>query len=1049
MNQKREFLLETQQPSLKIYKSSAGSGKTYQLVLNYLSLILKSQQPDKFKRILAITFTNKASKEMKERVLQGLRKLKEGTDHQFIKDYEATTGMPAHELAAKSEALLTRILHNYGHLNILTIDKFVHRIIRSFSRELGLTTNFELTFDFDTIIARCIDEVLRELGNDDQLTQILVNYYKQLIDQEDNPNIERALLDRAKILNQEEAIQKLTFYRDKELSFFVEVRKDIREKIKSLRENSLAASDRVKQILGGLLPHLSNGRSKYYTLLDGLSDHKTLPKTLSDAQLRNIQANKWISKKVEKEFPELEQILSSQGAELQQLFLEINNNINKETFLRNLDKNLMSFALLNDVQQQIQQFKEDNNIVLIGELNRIISDIIGKESAPYIYEKIGARFEHYFVDEFQDTSVLQWQNLIPLIHDSLSSGHENLIVGDAKQSIYRWRGGNAQQFIDLPKVNFDLIDIQDVNQSFETSHQGFTLSDNYRSSQAIIAFNNWFFPNLIESFKSPIVSKIYADTEQNPKRSDPGYVEINVLDKNADYNKDCPYDESLLRQLNECLADGYRYRDICILVRSNKDGAEIAQFLTENSYPVTSQESLLLKESKEIKLLHALLKALYRNTEENTIRLFSNFQKQSLIELFEKYRIPAEKNDFYHRGFDLEKFLSVELPHFDPVFFSNLSIYDQLDYLVRVLKFSREDLYIDKLLNATYDFQQRFGHQTGRFMEHLEEKVLNSSVVPPETSNAIVIMTIHKSKGLQFPVVIIPKKIETDGNDALWLGGETIADLGLSEINMKPGKNIPDNRIQATKDANDEQTQLDLLNLIYVAYTRAENRMYIQLLEYFSKEVVKSQIQLITSHPAYESTSGQLVFGERKLFDAQQVHEEGSTLHVSTENTQSWRDLLILATPSNYLEEDATFAERNWGVAIHEIMQNIDSLEGHQEAINKFLRKNKNWEPNRSEIEEVIEKFVKNDEVQSIYKESIAIYSERSLASSYGEILRPDKVIEKATEVIVIDFKTGEALPKHKQQVLKYAHVLEGFVEKSIQLYLIYLSPQNITLIHV
>jgi ATP-dependent exoDNAse (exonuclease V) beta subunit len=1042
--------LETQDPSLKIYKSSAGSGKTYQLVLNYLSLILKSTHPDKFKKILAITFTNKASQEMKERVLDGLRKLKEGKDDRFIRDYHLHTGLPPHELAEKADTLLTNILHSYGHLNILTIDKFVHRIIRSFSRELGLSTNFELAFDFDDIATRCIDEVLQELGTNDHLTKVLIEYYKQLIDQEENPNIEKALVDRANILKQEGAREKLAFYNDKDLSFFMEVRTRIKKEAKDLRAKALQHKSQIEALLGGHANNLKNGSTKAFSSILKGWENNGLPTLFTDSQLIKIQNGEWLSTNGKKQNPELASLTEAHGADLQDWFLSIHHTVKELIFLKSLDRNLMSFAMLNDIQQQIERYKQDNNIVLIGELNHIISSIISEESAPYIYEKIGARFENYFVDEFQDTSTLQWQNLVPLIHDSLSSGNENLIVGDAKQSIYRWRGGNVHQFIDLPTVNIDIPDRADINQSFQYNHQGYILKENYRSSRAVVDFNNWFFPSLTEDIESPLIQSIYAETAQEVKKKDDGYVEISIIKKEAEYDKDIPYGEKLLNQINQCIEDGYVYKDICILVRTNNNGSEIAQFLISKDLPVTSQDSLLLGESDHIKLIHALLKALNKATEENIVRLFSYFKKKSLIYLFEKYRIPSENNSFYNAGYDFKAFVKNELTNFDSGLYAQLSIFDQVNYLIKILDLAHQDEYLDKLLNAAFDFQQRFGHQTNRFIEHLEDKIMNSSVVPSSSANAITIMTIHKSKGLQFPVVIIPKKIDSDNKDAIWLTGEKVANLGLSTVNMQVKKDILDDQNKAVKDAQDELALADLLNLVYVAYTRAQQRMYITYFEHKAPNLVKKQMKLIENHPDYATEEAMIKLGSRTPHQTNEGEVRDSLYIISNTETSDWRNRLILASPAEREDfAEASISERNRGLALHEILQDIDSPSDFEGALTKFIKKHKEWEPFSQQLRETLTLFAQKEEVQSIYKDVLNSYSERSLGTSFGAMLRPDKVLEKEHEVVVIDFKTGQQKTKHVQQILEYGHLLQGLYQKPIKMYLIYLSSQNVTITHV
>lgn len=983
---------------------------------------------------------------MKIRVIEGLRKLKKGEDKIFLQDYQVTTGIPAHELSVKAEKLLTQILHNYGHLNILTIDKFVHKIIRSFSRELGLTNNFELTFDFEEIASRCIDSVLQELGNDDHLTKILVEYYQQLIDLEDHPNIERALQERTKILRQEGALEKLDFYKDKDLTYFVRVRKEINTKIQHLKEEVHSLVKEARDILGMNFRELKNGNSKYFLFLENNISSDNNLKLLTESQIKNIKLGKWISQKTEKENPELAETLSKQGNRLQQIFLSVNEKIQQEFFLKNLNKNLMSFALLNDVQQHINEFKKDNNIVLIEELNQIISDIIGKEPAPYIYEKIGARFENYFIDEFQDTSTLQWKNLIPLIHDSLSSGHENLIVGDAKQSIYRWRGGNAQQFIDLPQIDVEVANLEDANQSFKNSYHGFVLNDNYRSSKSVIEFNNWLFPNLINSIDNETIGQIYEDVVQNTKRKNTGYVEVSILKKDQCTTPN-PFAENLLRQINECQQDGYNYGSICILTRTNKQGVEVSEFLLSQNIPVTSQESLLLKESEHIKRLYAFLKTMYRPTEENIIRLFVHFQDKDLMQLFETYRIPEEDNQFYNTGYDFQAFLDTELPNFSSDHFYQLSTFDQVDYLIDILQIPRNDIYTDKLLNAVFDFQQHFGHQTLRFMEHFEEKIMNSSIAPPEAENAIKIMTIHKSKGLQFPVVLIPMKIDDQNRqDSLWLSGQIFDELGLSEVNMSTHKEAMTPEIQEIHDVHSELSTIDLLNMIYVAYTRPEDRLYIQYYEDRSGAMVKNQINLVENNPGFNQDLNRLTLGKRETAKETSVSQK-TVLQLSDANKKNWREVLVLATPKAITEViDNTYSERNWGIAIHEILQKIEQLSESPSIINQFLKQKKEWLPFEEQIKNTINKFSIDKDIQRLFGNANRVYSERSLGTSFERELRPDKVIEKDHEVVVMDFKTGEPQKKHQQQILEYGHILSKMYSQSIKMYLIYLSADKITI---
>ncbi|MCB9196065.1 MAG: UvrD-helicase domain-containing protein [Flavobacteriales bacterium] len=1037
-------------PQLKIYKSSAGSGKTYQLVLNYLSIILKDQNPDKFKKILAITFTNKAANEMKERIISGLTKLVEGKDERFLNDYFLATGIPPHELSEKASILLSRILHNYGHLNILTIDKFVHKVIRSFSRELGLSSSFELAFDFDDLLARCIDDILKDLGENKVLTQTLIEYYQNLIDSDENPNIEYALTEQAKVLKNEDSKEHLNYYNDKDLPYFNEVRKKLLAECKVLRNEMLSLKVKLEGILGEERNNLKIGTTKYFaSILDDLQNNaKTIG--LSESQRNNVEAEKWIAASKEKTHPNTFALINAHSEEMKSLFLQIDDLGKKEAFLKLVDKNLMGFALLTNLQHKILEIKKENNLVLIGELNQIISKIILSEPAPFIYEKIGNRFENYFIDEFQDTSTLQWMNLIPLFHDSLSKGFENLIVGDAKQAIYRWRGGDAQQFVDLPKVTQPFTDQEFINSSFSRAHQPFTLNHNYRSSTAIIDFNNWLFDSIIEDLNNDKIKEVYHDVTQQKTKTDNGLVSVSLYDLNKEAEIK-EYLQILLNQINECREDNFNYKDICILTRRNKEGAEIAQFLVKNNIPITSQDSLLLSESPQVQLIFHLMKAINQPTSENVMKVFTLFDSErDVLSLYEQYRIPAS-DEFYNNGFDFNEFLKNELTGFSNQEYSTYSLFDKVDLLIRLLKFSREELFIDKFLNLIFEFQGKNGQQINRFIEYFEDNASKISIAAPDGNDAIKIMTIHKSKGLQFPVVMIPKQIESDKQDAIWVKSENLENIGLPEVSLKLSEKSLITEIETYYDNSIIQGNNDLLNMIYVAFTRAETRLYLSFRTFKKSSFPNNIHSYIESHPNYNSETRQLVLGAKNKKPAiQDKSVIDRSIKIDTSNTETWRTKLLLCSPNNDDQKKLiTLDERTFGIAIHEILQKIEVLSHAEEIVFKYLKKHSYLDVFKEEILSVIKSFTEHPIIIDIYNNANRILSERSICTRNGEIFRPDKVIEKSDMIYVIDFKTGSPNEKFKQQIMAYAHLLSNIYHLPVKSYLIYLSKDKTEVIHV
>lgn len=1042
----------------KIYKSSAGSGKTYTLVLSYLTIILKDADLDKFKKILAITFTNKASKEMKERILEGLEKLSSGADAKFTDAYTKATHLSKEKLEEKSKNLLKRILHNYGQLNILTIDKFVHKIIRAFSRELGLTSNFELETNVDEFINRCINELLESVGDDPQLTETLITYSQSLVDDDQLQGIEYVLENQAKLLKTDEGEAALEIYKEKTLEDFKEIQKNLTSEKKQIRVELKAQSKHIREMLSGFdADELKFGNTKSFgiTMKSIENDDKNIDYT--SAQLNNAKAENWLAKGKQKSDPNFYNHVEGISKALSEAFIQLYDLIKKESLFHEVSKKLVGFSLLNSIRQLLDKIKKENNIIFISDFNDIISDVIKNEPTPFIYEKMGSRYSHYFIDEFQDTSVLQWNNLVPLIHDSLATQNQNLIVGDAKQSIYRWRGGDAKQFIELPNVSGAIADIEFINQSFNLNGEVKSLQDNYRSTESIIDFNNWFFKELITNLSDfPMITEIYKDVSQNKIKKEVGYVKVQVYtSSNNEDDEELENNplEILLNNINECKEDHIPLGDICILVRSNNHGVKVANFLNENDIDVTSQDSLLLSESQTVKSIISYITLLHQPNDENMLKAFyNNHSGNSIIELFEKYRIPNEASPFFNVGFQWEQFIKDQLPEFDLPYFQTLSIFDRIDYLIPQLGFSRKDIFIDKLLNLTYDFQQRNGHGTGYFLEYFETQKKKVSVAPPETKNAVRIMTIHKSKGLQFPVVMLPLDLISTQSDAIWVQEKRLDKIGLSNFAIQLKEGIITEELEPQNHFATELKKLDDTNILYVALTRPETRLYLSLIEPKNKknvELPKHLYAIIQNHSNYDNANKTLEIGTRVQLEKP---EEAIATSIKDETLQytNWRKKLKLSlTPRAQQEDFETYLEFEWGKVIHEILQNTNSPKNVNASLQKFLLKNLEWQSHEKELCHIFDAFEKNKEVIQLFENGIHYLSERAIIDEEGIEIRPDKIIEKENEIILIDFKTGVPKEKHKTQISHYQKTLSKIYTKPIQMYLIYLSSDKTEVIHV
>jgi ATP-dependent exoDNAse (exonuclease V) beta subunit len=483
--------------------------------------------------------------------------------------------------------------------------------------------------------------------------------------------------------------------------------------------------------------------------------------------------------------------------------------------------------VLNEIYKTLQELKEEDNILLISEFNSVISEEINKQPVPFIYERIGEKFKHYFIDEFQDTSVLQWNNLIPLIGNALAGetlkGEKGstMLVGDAKQAIYRWRGGKPEQFIDL---------CGDKNPFFiEKTVEN--LPVNYRSSKAIVDFNNTFFKHISRFVLSnPEHQNIFENSLQANFLKHDGFVEFSFLDT-SDSDKNLLYCEKVLSTINKARANGYNLSDICIITRKTKEGIVIAEFLSEQNIAIVSSETLMLQNSLEVNFIVNLI-TLVNQPQNNQIKI-------ELLTYLAEYPLNIEdKHAFYneHVHLDLQTlFKALELFgfYFSLDVFTHSPLYEAVETIIRVFKLNKtSNAYIQFFLDEVLDYS--FKKQSGfsGFLNYWQLKKDKLSIVSPKSEGAVQIMTIHKAKGLEFPVVIFPfanQDIYFDMNPKVWFPVDEHQFCGFPYLYINLNKDMEDYGPSGFDIYNDYKSKLELdsINLLYVVLTRAIERLYV------------------------------------------------------------------------------------------------------------------------------------------------------------------------------------------------------------------------------
>jgi len=474
-----------QRSSFSIYDASAGSGKTYALVKEYLKIILVANKNDAYRNILAITFTNKAVFEMKSRIVGSLSEFAKEQPSQkaleLIQDLVLETKLSATQIKDKSQKIIKHIIHNYAAFDISTIDKFTHKVIRAFAHDLNLPMTFEVTLDTENLLTEAVDAIIAQAGDDETLTKLLIDFTMEKTDDDKSWDISREILETGRLVLNENNRNEITHFQEKSIQDFIEIKGKLSAVCEALeKKNTKFAESALLLIEKNGIDLKSFSGSYFPKHLQSIVDGKFNPKNKTYHVFEDIKINKTAKAGA---------IIESVIPDLLQILVRIYKNFEKRDFYKAFLKNITPLSLLNTVSNELAKIQKEQNVLSIAEFNAIIYREIQNQPAPFIYERLGERYRHFFIDEFQDTSEMQWQNLIPLIDNATSSEIDGekgtlMIVGDPKQSIYRWRGGKAEQFIALSKGHNPFN-----NPEMDLKH----LDKNYRSYSKVIDFNNTFF----------------------------------------------------------------------------------------------------------------------------------------------------------------------------------------------------------------------------------------------------------------------------------------------------------------------------------------------------------------------------------------------------------------------------------------------------------------------------------------------------------------------------------------------------------------------------
>ena len=1042
-----------QRHSFSIYDASAGSGKTYALVKEYLKIILSSPKNDAYRNILAITFTNKAVHEMKSRIVGSLSEFAKDTPsskaQELMQDISVDTRLSIIQIKTKAQQIIKHLIHNYAAFDISTIDKFTHKVIRAFAHDLNLPMTFEVTLDTENLLIEAVDAIIAQAGEDEILTNLLVDFTMEKTDDDKSWDISREILETGKLVLNENNRNEITHFQDKSITEFLEIKKKLAAVCAELEKETVTFGNEAAALIEQKeIDPKSFSRGTFPNHIASIQAGKFNPKNKTFKEVDDIAINKTAQDRelIEAIIPDLLSILSKVYALFEKIY-----------FYKAFLKNITPLSLLNTVSNELAKIQQEQNILSITEFNALIHREIQNQPAPFIYERLGERYRHFFIDEFQDTSEMQWQNLIPLIDNALSGQDEYgdkgtlMIVGDPKQSIYRWRGGKAEQFIELSK---------DQNPFNNPDKKVTQLEYNYRSYSQIIEFNNSFFKQLANEFQHPDYKDLYENhSHQKVNSKTGGYVNISFLPDTAEseevgVDKTEKYVQATLDTINQVLEKGFEYKDIVILTRKRGQGIAVANFLTEQGVPLLSSETLMIQNATEVRFIIQVLKYLKNSSDIDAKAHFLHY-----LALHAQDQLPV--HDFIAKGKELAQETEFEnwLLQFNlALSFQNLrkkSLYEAVEIMVS--KFLNPKLrtssYVQYFLDIVLERDIRNQAGVADFLDFWDKSADKFSIPSPEGTNAVRIMTIHKSKGLEFPVVIMPfaeEDYSRKPKDKLWLNAEE-ATLGLPKVlidNSSAVEGFGEDALELYTIKKQEEL-LDNINVLYVALTRAEEQLYIISSKNLSSkgEVPKNNmcaffVNYLLEQGVYKEEILEYEFGNLIKLSSEDKHEDSSKIIPSVNEVLNPKNIKIAQREAlmwgTHQQEAIAY-----GNVIHEILSFVKCKNDVDLAIVKAIEDGLIQLGQKEVVYQTIFEIVNHESLINHFAEGNRVLNEQTIIQKEGKIIKPDRmVVTPDKKVFLLDYKTGVPNPKYITQLNHYQNVIEQMGFEVVEKVLIYIGRQ-------
>lgn len=1069
---------------LHIFKASAGSGKTHRLTAEYLKLLFAS--PFAYRHVLAVTFTNKATDEMKSRIIGELAHLAKGEDSDYLLQLARQFKLTQEQVQQKAYNTLVNILHDYSSFSVSTIDRFFQQTMRAFTREIGLGGGYNVELDTGKVLGEAIDSMLFDLEKKDnrQLLDWLIRFSEEKVENGETWNIRKDIMSLSSELFKESykthSSQVQANIADKTL--MDEYKKMLFAYIRHFQQRSQQIAEKALNIIARfeLSPEDFKGssRSPFKSFIKWANGEIFQP-TPVFRLLADDMSNWYTAKtpsdlkgKIEKAY------ISGLNASVCEI-ISIYDNASDYNTASEINRYFFALGILGDIDKKVREYTAENNVMLIADTTELLNKIIQGNDTPFIYEKVGLRIDNYMIDEFQDTSRMQWENFRPLIHNSLAVGTENFIVGDVKQSIYRWRNSDWKL---LDKQLY--LDFGDKNINSET------LETNWRSAYNIIDFNNAIFCKsatilqdlynraLPENYTekgldlfSTRIQKAYAEVYQQVPAchlDNAGRVHINFVDTN-EYDWQEYALEQLPLQIKQLQNRGYKLKDIAILVRKKDEGVRISNCLLEYKskhpespyrYDIISDEALYITNSKSVKLIISLLNYI-QNPGDNSLKGLAVYE-------YFKYNDQLEPADALHKYFsgngDLPSEISIGLSRI-----KELPLYEMIEEILKLFQKSiekEEQVYIQSFLDMVLDFSTKQSPDLNTFLKWWNETGIKKTILTPDGQDAIRIMTIHKSKGLGFKVVLIPFcnwELDHRLTTILWCQPRKEPFNKLHLVPVKYSEKLKNTIFEYEYFDEKLHAFVDNLNVLYVAFTRAKCELIAYAPKY-EREDVKNIASLLWACidkplPIAEADNNEREFIDLEeaidkktgLFElggdylAKPSKERSSTEEIEIDNLPGimFDNRLKLLLNNKYFFTD--MGQRDYGTLMHEIISKVQTLDDLGSAVDDFYLSGDTDAEQKDQIFKLLSDYLSKEPVAKWYDGTYTILNEIQILLPNGSIVRPDRVMIKGQDAIVVDYKFGlKENKKYIQQVKLYADYIRKIGYQNVKSYIYYVLLDKI-----